>query len=123
MYAGPTKEVMEITNFTEEFKNNFENPSEFLSKKEGFIHDLARNEVIGCIEESIRKQVDAIMDMEIKNKRLIINRGKKDPAPRRQDKNKPPSEKMGPGEKAIVKTPITELLSDVRITIYFIGCK
>ena len=39
VHDGPTKEVKNITTYIEEFKQNFETPSEFINKKENFIKE------------------------------------------------------------------------------------
>ncbi len=111
VHDGPTKEVKNITTYIEEFKQNFETPSEFINKKENFIQDIAREEVINNINQSIRLQVDAIIDMEIKNKRTIFLKGKKD-KPERKPKPEKNNEKLGPGEKALAKIEVSELFSD-----------
>jgi hypothetical protein len=63
----------------------------------------------------IRKEVDEIIEMEIRNKRTIFLKGrKKDPKmPRKSKREKPIPEKFGPAEKALAKIDIKELFSDV----------
>lgn len=115
LYSGPTEQVKQITDNLEEFKSTFETPSEFIQKKEGFINTLAKNEVISDVEAAIRKDVDEIIEMEIRNKRTIWLKGKKDqkmPKNFTRGGNKPPAEKLGPGEKPLVKIDIKELFSD-----------
>lgn len=51
--------------------------------------------------------------MEIKNRRTIYLKGKKDKIQRRK-KEKPIPEKFGPGEKSLAKINIKELFSDVK---------
>ena len=98
---------------TEEFKKKFETPSEFINKKEEFIADMAREEIIGKVHESIRKEVDALLEMEIKNRRTIYLKGKRDRNPRPWKPTVVPA-KFGHGEKNLSKIDINELFSVVK---------
>jgi len=117
IYSGATEQVKNLLNATEELKKKFETPSEFINKNEEFIADIAREEIIGKVHQSIRKEVDALLEMEIKNRRIIYLKGKKDriiiPKPDRIN-----GEKFGPGEKILSKIDIKELFSDVNFFRY-----
>jgi len=94
----------------EDFKNTFETPSDYISQKEAFLSNIARDEIIGDVKQTIREEVDALIQMEIKNLRMI--KGKKEPkASKKKAKTKP--EKMGPGEKPLAKIDNKELFADV----------
>lgn len=122
VYSGPTEQVKNLGNDIEDFKRVFETPSEFINKKEEFIYDIAKDEVKGAVEDSIREEVDKIIQMEITNLRTIYLKGKRDPkVPKRAPKIKIPAEKFGPGEKIVAKKDINDLLSDVRININKLG--
>lgn len=93
----------------EEFKSTFETPSDNITQKDAFLTNIAKDEIIGGIELSIRQEVDAIIQMEIKNLRML--KGKKDKE--KKVKVKPIKEKFGPGEKPLAKIDINELFADV----------
>ncbi len=109
LFSGPTDQVKNLTDLVEEFKTTFETPSDYISQKEAFLSDLARDEIIGDVEQGIREDVDAIINIEIKNLRMI--KGKKEPKPKKKPKPKP--EKFGPGEKPLAKIEKNELFADV----------
>lgn len=115
-YSGPTDEVKHLADNIEEFKRTFETPSEFISVKENFNHEIAKDEIIGSIEDEIRKECDAIIEMEIMNRRKIYLKGKRDPkVPNRPPKPKPIPEKFGPGEKKLKDRKVPELFETVSI--------
>ena len=93
IYTGPTEKSKQLTNNIEEFKSLYENPSEFNNNEVRF--DIAKNEIIGKIEDDIRKEVDAAIQMEIINLRSIFYKGKKDPILSKKGKKG--------GKKAVVK--------------------
>lgn len=109
LFSGPTEQTKAFGDMVEEFKNTFETPSEFINQKEAFITNIAIDEIIGNVKEAIRTEVDSIIQMEIKNLRTL--KGKKEPKPPRPIKPKP--EKLGPGEKPLVKIEVDELFADV----------
>ena len=109
VYSGPTDQTKNLTDVVEEFKSIYETPSDHISQKEAFLSNIARDEIISGVEKSIREEVDAVIQMEIKNLRTL--KGKKDPKPKKPPKPKP--EKMGPGEKPLSKIDNKELFADV----------
>ena len=116
LYSGATDQVKNLTNLVEEFKTTFETPSDFISQKEAFLSNLARDEIIGDVEQVIKEEVDALINMEIKNLRMI--KGKKEPkVSKKKPKTKP--EKFGPGEKPLGKIDNKELFADVFFIFLF----
>ena len=109
LFSGPTDQTKNLGTLTEEFKSIFETPSDTISKKEAFLTNIAKDEIIGGIEESIRKEVDAVIQMEIKNLRMLKGKKDKEKIP----KPKPIKEKFGPGEKPLAKIDVKELFADV----------
>lgn len=119
LYGGGGEEVTKLGENIEEFKNVFEKPNEYLNNR-GFVSDkLARDEIIGSLEEEIRKEVDEVLQKEIKNLRYIFTKGKKDKGIPKPLKIKPVKEKFGTGENKLKAVPPEELLSDVRFIIIF----
>ena len=110
LFSGPTNQGKNLTDLVEEFKTTFETPSDHISQKEAFLNDSARNEIIGDIKQVIKEEVDASINMEIKNLRMI--KGKKEPKPSKRNLRIKP-EKLGPGEKPLVKIENQELFADV----------
>lgn len=109
-----------LTTLVEDFKTTFETPSDYISQKEAFLSDLARDEIIGDVQQAIKEEVDALINMEIKNLRMI--KGKKEPkASKKKPKVKP--EKLGPGEKPLAKIDNKELFADVNLIFPFLKCK
>jgi hypothetical protein len=117
-YVGPTQQVKDLTANIEEFKTTFENPSEYITGKDGIIHNIARKEIFPAIEKKIEQEVDTIIDIELRNQRTLFLKGKKDKMPK-EPKIKDPPEKLGPGEKALVKTDVKDLFTDVYCIIIF----
>ena len=109
LFSGPTDQTKNLGDQVEEFKSTYETPSDNISKKEAFLTNIAKDEIIGGIEETIRKEVDAVIQMEIKNLRML--KGKKDKE--KKVKVKPVKEKFGPGEKPLGKIEVKELFADV----------
>lgn len=107
-------EVKNLGDNIEEFKATFETPNEYLNNREFISDKLARNEVIGDLENKIRNEVDIIIQKELKNLRYVFTKGKRDPlVPKRPPKVVLPKEKLGTGENKIKAIPSEELLSDV----------
>lgn len=116
LYSGPTEQVKNLTDLVETFKTTFETPSDYISQKEAFLNDLARDEIIGDVQQAIREEVDGLINMEIKNLRMI--KGKKEPkVSKKKPKVKP--EKLGPGEKPLAKIDNKELFADVFLLDFF----
>lgn len=110
MYSGPTDQVNKLAANVEDFKNTFETPSDFITQKETFLQNLAKEEVIGGVQQAIKEEVDALIQMEIKNLRTL--KGKKE-GKEKKNKPKPKPEKLGPGEKPLAKIENKELFADV----------
>jgi hypothetical protein len=117
LYTGPTEEVKKLSENIEEFKSTFEKPSEFITGKDDIIKNLAKDEIYGNIEKRIEMEVDAIISVELTNQRTLWLKGKKDKLPK-EPKPVVPVEKLGPGEKALVKIGIEDIFTDVYITLY-----
>ncbi len=92
--------------------------------KEEFFENIAINAILPGIENSIREEVDVMMDMEIRNLRFIDNKGKKDKKLKQLEKDrkkkeklkaKQNKEKLGFGEKLVAKMEGSELLSDLLV--------
>ena len=73
-YAGGSEQVKKLAENIEEFKSIYEKQSEYITRKDGIIHDIAKNEIIGDIEKSIRDEVDALVGMELKNMRRLLRK-------------------------------------------------
>jgi hypothetical protein len=113
VYSGPTEKTKDITKNIEEFKQIYEQPSEFMNNEVRF--DIAKNEIIGKIETSIRDDVDKAIQMEIINLRSIFYKGKKDPilSKKNRRKEKPPKEKFLPGENKIASLNIEDVFTEL----------
>lgn len=116
MYSGPTDQVNNLADNVEYFKNTFETPSDFITQKETFLQNLAKDEVIGGVQQAIKEEVDALIQMEIKNLRTL--KGKKE-GKEKKNKIKPKPEKLGPGEKPLAKIDNKELFADVVFLNFF----
>ena len=62
--------------------------------KEEFFENIAKEEIIPGIENSIREEIDVMMEMEIRNLRFIQFKGKKDPMMKKMEKEKKKAEKV-----------------------------
>jgi len=122
LFTGPTDNVRKLAEGIEEFKATFETPNDYM--KEEFFENIARDEILPGIENSVREEVDTMMEMEIRNLRFIQFKGKKDPMVKKMEKErkkaekakaKANKEKLGFGEKLVAKTEPSELLSDLLV--------
>lgn len=118
IYTGPTEKAKDLTKNVEEFKQLYENPSEYMNNEVRF--DIAKNEIIGKIENDIREEVDNVIQMEIINLRAIYYKGKKDPIlsklnkkNKNKNKNKNTKEKLIPGENKIVNINIEDIFTEL----------
>lgn len=118
IFTGPTEKAKQLTNNIEEFKSLYENPSEFNNNEVRF--DIAKNEIIGKIEEDIRIEVDQAIQMEIINLRSIFYKGKKDPILSKLNKNKNKKnkknavkEKLIAGENKIASLNIDDIFTEL----------
>jgi hypothetical protein len=60
----------------------------------------------------MEQEVDAIINVELTNQRTLFLKGKKDKLPKDPVIKEPP-EKLGPGEKALVKIDIHDIFTEV----------
>lgn len=110
-YTGPKgKEIDHIQAAIGAFKINFESTSSYMNEE--FLQEIAKSEIIDGIRSAIQKEVDDMIEIEIKNRRTIFLKGKKDRVPR-PARVKPVPEKLGLGEKSLVKTPVVELFKEL----------
>ena len=112
-YTGPSGiELQNIQDAIKEFKELFETPSQFINQREHFIEDMARKNAEDKITEAIRLEVDAMISVEIANRRTIYLKGKKDKI-KKVKAPKPPAEKFCTGEKPLAKVPVNELFNEL----------
>jgi hypothetical protein len=84
------------------------------------LQDIAKNEVMKGILKEVEGEVDSMIDVEIKNRRTMWLKGKRDHI-KKPPRVKPIPEKFGLGEKPLAKIPTQDLFHEVKnIYIYTI---
>jgi len=71
-----------IQKYIIEFKILFEGPSEVINQKDKFMVNITRKNALEKVTEAIRLELDQIVSIEIKKRRIIHLKGKKDLLPK-----------------------------------------